>query len=77
MIKNNERIKNWYYIEEYVEIYGKKLLIIKLNLLEKVKKIECKVEIENEIVKKRNCLIEYNCINNKDYFDVVFNGKRI
>ena len=76
MTKNNERIKNRYYIEEYAEIYGKKLLTIKSNLLEKAKKTECKVEIENETAKKRNCPTEHNRINNKDYFDVVLNGKR-
>lgn len=78
MTKINERIKNRYYIEEYAEIYGKKLLTIKSNLLEKVKKTECKVEIENETAKKRNCPTEHNRINNRDYFDVVLiiNGKR-
>ena len=36
------------YIEEYADIYGQKLLNIRCNPKRKAKKIEYKVEIENE-----------------------------
>ena len=56
--KSLEKVENGY-IEEYEEIYGKKLLNIKCNPMKKIKKIEYKVEIENETqLKERIAKIE-------------------
>ena len=45
--KSLENVENGY-IEEYAEIYGQPLLNIRGNPKRKIKKIEYKVEIENE-----------------------------
>ena len=72
------------YIEEYSEIYGQKVLNIRCNPKRKTKKIEYKVEMENEsqlkerIVKfEKKLTIKDDENKNQYYFDAIFEGKRI
>ena len=67
------------YIEEYAEIYGQKLLNIRGNPKTKTKKIEYKVEIENETqLKERKAKLEKKLTivddgkSNMFYFNAIF-----
>lgn len=77
-----EKVENRY-IEEYADKYGKLLLNIRCNPLKKTKKIEYKVEMENEtqlmerIAKlEKKLTIKDDERNQRYFFDMVINGKR-
>ena len=81
--KSLENVENGY-IAEYAEIYGQKLLNIRCNAKRKIKKIEYKVEIENETqFRERIAKLEKKLTivddekNNMFYFNAIFEGKRI
>ena len=78
-----ENIENGY-IKEYAEIYDKKLLTKRCNPKLKTKKIECKVEIENETQLKeriakleKKLTIKDDVKDNLFYFDAIFKGERL
>ena len=79
-----EKVENGY-IEEHAEKYGNKLKNIKSNPLKKIKKIEYKVEIENETQLRERITKLENKLTIKDdtkikrwFFDTVINnGKKI
>ena len=81
--KSLEKVENGY-IEEYAETCGQKLLNIRCNPKRKTKKIEYKVEIENETQLKeriakldKKLTIKDDNKNNLFYFDAIVEGKRV